>query len=71
MGYEWGYANTNDRDATNLIEYLVDKGLLSVKVYAGDEEGGESFVGLESVERAFKALGDASKKGKIVVELPP
>ena len=67
MGYDWGYANTNDFDATNLIEYLVDKGLLSVKIYDNDED---TFLGLESVERAFRALRDPSKKGKIVVEMP-
>ena len=71
IGYDWGYANANDFDATNLIEYLVDKGFLSVKVYDDTKhEQSGPFLGLESVERAFKALGDASKKGKIVVEMP-
>ena len=71
IGYDWGYANANDFDATNLIEYLVDKGFLSVKVYDDTKhEQSGPFLGLESVERAFTALGDASKKGKIVVEMP-
>jgi hypothetical protein len=42
-----------------------------VKVYDDTKhEQSGPFLGLESVERAFKALGDASKKGKIVVEMP-
>ena len=64
VGYDWGYANTNDLDATNLIEYLVNRGLLSVKVC-----NERQFFGLQSVGEAHAALLNPSLKGKIVVEL--
>ena len=69
VGLHWGqYANFEKETVTVVWNGIFD--LIKAGKFKGTSFKDESFVGLESVPRALKALGGRETWGKVVVQIP-